>query len=135
MLTATCSLLPCLPAFAAATVDICSGGKVKPALSLGRVDATEPDTNPLPSPAGVIADTHHSIFQQMGLNKNDMVTLVTGSHSIGGYRKISSPGLTDCPFVPFDCTPAGQFGQAPFDNNVFKVACEGVKGVEVGTCK
>jgi hypothetical protein len=42
-----------------------------------------------------------------GLNKNAMVTLVTGSHSIGGFRTFSSPNLTDCPHVPFDCTPAG----------------------------
>jgi hypothetical protein len=43
-----------------------------------------------------------------GLTKNDMITLVTGSHSIGGFHTFSSPGLTDCPYVPFDCTPAGK---------------------------
>jgi hypothetical protein len=43
-----------------------------------------------------------------GLNKNDMITLVTGSHSIGGFRTFSSPDLTDCPYVPFDCTAAGE---------------------------
>jgi hypothetical protein len=63
-----------------------------------------------------------------------MVTMVTGSHAIGGYRAFSSPGLTSCPFVPFDCTPAGQISAAPFDNNVFKVACDGVRGVVKGPC-
>jgi hypothetical protein len=42
-----------------------------------------------------------------GLTKNDMITLVTRSHSIGGFRTFSSPDLTDCPYVPFDCTAAG----------------------------
>jgi hypothetical protein len=58
-----------------------------------------------------------------GLNKIDMVTMVVGSHSIGGFRKLSSPDLTGCPFVPFDCTTSGQITttSAPFDNNVFKV--------------
>lgn len=57
-----------------------------------------------------------------GLNKIDMVTMVVGSHSIGGYRTLSNPDLTACPFVPFDCTTSGQTSSnAPFDNNVFKV--------------
>jgi hypothetical protein len=47
------------------------------------------------------------LLVSQGLNKNDMITLVTGSHSIGGFRTFSSPDLTDCPYVPFDCTPAG----------------------------
>lgn len=68
-----------------------------------------------------------------------MVTLVTGSHSIGGYRRLSSPSLTNFPFEPFDCTTAGNIGNpgnpAPFDNNVFKVACDGVQGVEKGDCQ
>jgi hypothetical protein len=65
-----------------------------------------------------------------------MVTVVTGSHSIGGYRRTSSAGLTPCPFVPFDCTPSGQFASPPFDNDVFKVACDGVQGVSsnAATC-
>ena len=64
-----------------------------------------------------------------------MVTVVTGSHSIGGFRR-SSSSQSPCPFVPFDCTPAGQFASPPFDNDVFKVACDGVQGITVpsGTC-
>jgi hypothetical protein len=64
-----------------------------------------------------------------------MVTMVTGSHAIGGYRALSSPGLTTCPYVPFDCTTAGQLSAAPFDNDVFKVACDGVDGVSKGVCE
>lgn len=61
-----------------------------------------------------------------GLNKVDLVTMVTGSHAIGGFRTLNSPSATGCPFVPFDCSPASQvtgFTAAPFDNNVYKVAC------------
>lgn len=50
---------------------------------------------------------------------------------------MTSPGLTNCPYVPFDCSPSGQLknqAAAPFDNNVFKVACDGVQGVTRGTC-
>lgn len=70
-----------------------------------------------------------------GLNKIDMVTMVTGSHAVGGFRSFSSPGLTTCPYVPFDCTPSGQISSAPFDNNVFKVACDGIRGVSKGACQ
>jgi hypothetical protein len=69
-----------------------------------------------------------------GLNKVDMVTMVTGSHAIGGLRQFSSPDHTSCPYAPFDCTPAGQISAAPFDNSVFKVACDGVRGVSKGAC-
>lgn len=66
-----------------------------------------------------------------------MVTVVTGSHSIGGFRHLSSPGLAGAfPYVPFDCTTAANVGDntRPFDNNVFKVACDGVQGVVKGPC-
>ncbi len=61
---------------------------------------------------------------------------VTGSHSIGGFRRVSSPGQTDCPFTPFDCTPSGQFSlpAPPMDNSVFRVACAGVRGVSAQPC-
>jgi hypothetical protein len=76
-----------------------------------------------------------AVSHLQGLNKIDMVTMVTGSHAIGGFRALSSPGLTTCPYVPFDCTTAGQLSAAPFDNNVFKVACDGVAGVSKGACE
>jgi len=119
---------------AAAAVKSCSGADVSISLLVGRPEAIVADVMPLPSPSGLINDKHFSIFQAMGLNKNDMVTTVVGSHSIGGFRAANNPGVTSCPFVPFDCTPAGQWGAKPFDNNVFKVACDGVKGVTAGTC-
>ena len=50
------------------------------------------------------------------------MALVTGSHTLGGYRIHISPGLADCPFEPFDCTPGKQFGSKPFDNNVYQVS-------------
>lgn len=76
-----------------------------------------------------------AVAHLQGLNKIDMVTMVTGSHAIGGFRHLSSPGLTDCPYVPFDCPPAGQTSAAPFDNNVFKVACNGVADISMGVCE
>jgi len=118
---------------AATAVHSCSRGEVTIDVSVGRIEATTADEKPLPSPAGVIADPHNTIFQSMGLNKNDMVTTVVGSHTIGGYRGFNNPDLTSCPFVPFDCTPSGQFASAPFDNNVFKVACSGVKGMPLAS--
>ena len=51
----------------------------------------------------------------------DRVALVTGSHTLGGYRIFFSADIADCPFEPFDCTPGKQFGAKPFDNNVYKV--------------
>jgi len=73
-----------------------------------------------------LTDCYHLLLLSL---QNDMVTTVVGSHSIGGYRSVNAPALTTCPFVPFDCTPSGQFQSAPFDNNVFKLACSGVKGL------
>jgi hypothetical protein len=55
--------------------------------------------------------------------------MVTGAHSLGGYRKSFSSNLADCSFEPFDCTPNGYFvkpGKQPFqafDNDAFRVAC------------
>jgi hypothetical protein len=80
-------------------------------------------------------DSLTDVSYLQGLNKIDMVTMVTGSHAISGYRALSSPGLTTCPYVPFDCTTAGQLSAAPFDNDVFKVACDGVDGVSKGVCE
>lgn len=123
---------------AVATVYECSQGHLKLDITLGRQDSkvADPHLPPLPSPTDIIDAEHGAVFKRMGLGKRDQVTLLTGSHSIGGYRRDNSPGLTDCPFVPFDCTPSGQFNSTnvPFDNNVFKVACEGIRMVKVGAC-
>jgi hypothetical protein len=63
-----------------------------------------------------------------------MVIGVAGSHTLGGLRFANSPGLTNCTFQPFDCTPAGQFGAKPFDNSVFQVACASVSSGPAPTC-
>lgn len=126
-----------LGAFAA--VKRCSGGAINvQGLAVGRSDASVADEALLPSVSDFTNDNtpHNAAFQAMGLNKNDMITLVTGSHSIGGFRRVSSPGQTDCPFTPFDCTPSGQFSlpAPPMDNSVFRVACAGVRGVSAQPC-
>jgi hypothetical protein len=54
------------------------------------------------------------IFERMGWNNEDIVVLVTGSHTMGGVHKANSPEVTNQTFVPFDDT-AGIF-----DNHVFK---------------
>jgi hypothetical protein len=116
----------------------CSGGALVIPQTVGRPEAVVADEGLLPSPASILDDgKHFSAFSRMGLSKVEMVTLVVGSHSIGGLRSSSSPDLAaTCPFVPFDCTPAKQISGAswPFDNSVFKVACNGVRGVTTGDC-
>uniref|UniRef100_A0A383VUW9 Plant heme peroxidase family profile domain-containing protein n=1 Tax=Tetradesmus obliquus TaxID=3088 RepID=A0A383VUW9_TETOB len=130
----TLSFADILVASGVAAVKQCSKGRVIIPYTVGRPEATVADDTLLPSPQGLIEQKHFEIFQNMGLNKNDMITLVTGSHSIGGFHTFSSPGLTDCPYVPFDCSPAGQTSDVPFDNNVFKVACDGIRGISKGAC-
>jgi len=129
------SLADIIVAGAAVVVKQCSGQALQIEHTFGRPEATVADDTHLPSPTSIIEDKHFSVFQQMGLNKIDMVTMVTGSHAIGGFRNFSSPDLTSCPYVPFDCTPSGQISAAPFDNSVFKVACDGVNGVTKGDCQ
>ncbi|WIA34647.1 hypothetical protein OEZ86_012963 [Tetradesmus obliquus] len=128
----TLSIADILVAAGVAAVKQCSKGRVIIPYTVGRPEATVADDTLLPSPQGLIEQKHFEIFQNMGLNKNDMITLVTGSHSIGGFRTFSSPDLTHCPFTPFDCSPAGQTSDVPFDNNVFKVACDGIRGISKG---
>ena len=64
---------------AATAVHSCSGGEVTIDVSVGRIDATAADDKPLPSPGGVIADQHNSIFQSMGLNKVSRLTKIKES--------------------------------------------------------
>ncbi|KAI8611434.1 heme peroxidase [Chytriomyces sp. MP71] len=90
------------------------------AFSSGRADATSPNLmDNLPhDPFGTV-DTIYPGFQRMGLNKVDMLVLVTGSHSLGGAHAAISPLLTNKTFVPFDSTPG------IFDNDVFKQVLAG----------
>eukprot|EP00775_Hariotina_reticulata_P002170 gene2170-2489_t len=123
---------------AVTAVKQCSGGALVIQHTIGRPEATVADEGLLPSPADIIDnDKHFTAFTRMGLTKKEMATLVTGSHSIGGFRSSNSPGLAgSCPFVPFDCTPAHQVSGAswPFDNSVFKVACNGQFEITTGAC-
>jgi hypothetical protein len=132
------SLADIIVAGAVTAVKQCSGGAVVIPHTVGRPEATVADEGILPSPADVIDnDKHFTAFTRMGLSKLNMATMVVGSHSIGGFRASSSPGVANgCPFVPFDCTPAHQISGAswPFDNSVFKVACDGVKSVTNSEC-
>lgn len=59
------SLADILAAGAAVAVKQCSGHALDLTHTFGRIDATEADNSPLPSPGGVIEDKHNSIFQQM----------------------------------------------------------------------
>ena len=58
-------------------------------------------------------------LNRLGFNNEDIVALVTGSHSMGGVHKAISPTLTNETFVPFDDTPG------IFDNDVFKQTLAG----------
>lgn len=58
-------------------------------------------------------------FDRMGLTRAEMVTLTTGSHSMGGVHARNSPNITTEEFVPFDDTPG------VFDNDVFKKVLSG----------
>lgn len=97
---------------------------------IGRADRLNGDApDGLPSVEDVVAarNIHNNVFEKLGLTIHDQATLVSGSHSIGGYRRLTS-GTAECLFETFDCTPGSEFadrtkGEKPFDNNAFKVAC------------
>jgi hypothetical protein len=132
------SLADIIVGAAVAAVKQCSGGALAMDYTVGRPDAVVADDGRLPSPASVLSDEKHfTAFTRMGLTRVEMATLVVGSHSIGGMRASNNPSVTgSCPFVPFDCSPAKQISGAswPFDNSVFKVACNGVSRVTIGDC-
>jgi hypothetical protein len=81
----------------------------------GRADAVIPV-----SPAGRVPDgamrlaNAKPMFQRMGWTNEDIVVLVTGSHTMGGVHGAHSPTVSNRTFTPFDDT-AGIF-----DNHVFK---------------
>jgi hypothetical protein len=135
----------CLATAAAAAVTVCSADQVNLLAGLnapfiGRVQPTKADQGLLPSVDGFISDLkslklHAKIFTQIGFTDvRHLAAMVTGSHSLGAYRKQFSPELADCSFEPFDCTPNGYFVSdankaagrpyAAFDNGPFRVACQ-----------
>lgn len=91
----------------------------------GRQDATNPTppTGRLPAPNATLADFKGKA-SAMGWGNEDLVALVTGSHTMGGIHRANSPSLftsisSDISFVPFDDT-AGIF-----DNRVFLFTLQG----------
>lgn len=135
----------CLATAAAVAVTVCSAGQVDllgglNAPFIGRVQPTKADQGLLPSVDFFISDIksmglHATIFKQIGFTDvRHLAAMVTGSHTLGAYRKQFSPELADCSFEPFDCTPNGWFVSeankaanrtyAAFDNGPFRVACQ-----------
>nr|KAJ3410578.1 L-ascorbate peroxidase 3 [Polyrhizophydium stewartii] len=88
--------------------------------SPGRVDTTTPanPTGRLPS-ATEAFDSVLTKLRRMGWSNEDIVALVTGSHTMGGVHGAITPEITNKPFVPFDTTPG------VFDNDVFKRSLAG----------
>ncbi|KAK5665555.1 hypothetical protein QVD99_007901 [Batrachochytrium dendrobatidis] len=82
--------------------------------SPGRIDTTTPQT-----PIGRIPEANERYLtvkpklQRMGWTNEDIVVLVTGSHTMGGIHAANSPQLTNKSYIPFDTTPG------VFDNDVF----------------
>ncbi|RKO86268.1 heme peroxidase [Blyttiomyces helicus] len=58
-------------------------------------------------------------MDRMGFTPEQIVAIVTGSHTLGGVHAANSPNLTTEDFAPFDSTPT------VFDNNVFKQTLAG----------
>jgi catalase (peroxidase I) len=104
----------------AAQVSVTHCGGPRFAFHAGRADATVPT-----SPSGLIPSGNATLdqlrphFARMGWSNEDIVALVTGSHTLGGVHGKNSPEVTQKDFIPFDDT-AGIF-----DNHVFKFALEG----------
>ena len=92
----------------------------------GRINAAVPT-----SPVGLIPngtmtlEQTRPMFQRMGWTNEDIVALVTGSHSMGGVHSENSPDITQKEFIPFDDT-AGIF-----DNHVFKFTLKGNCAVKI----
>ena len=106
------------------SVTHCGGPKIN--FRGGRVDATVPT-----SPVGLIPNGTmglaevRPIFARMGWTNEDIVALVTGSHSMGGVHTENSPEITKKEFIPFDDT-AGIF-----DNHVFNFTLKGNCAVKI----
>ena len=106
------------------SVTHCGGPSMK--FRTGRQDAQIPT-----SPHGLIPNGTMTLnavrpmFARMGWTNEDIVALVTGSHSMGGVHGENSPDVTNKSFIPFDDT-AGIF-----DNHVFKFTLRGNCAVQI----
>ncbi|KAI8901267.1 heme peroxidase [Globomyces pollinis-pini] len=113
------------------TVTHC-GGPAMP-FRVGREDVATPV-----GPEGRIPDDSTDSYskmkarlQQLGFNNEDIVVLVTGSHSMGGVHQKISPHATKKKFEPFDNTPG------VFDNDIFKNMMKGkcILNIDCGIMK
>jgi catalase (peroxidase I) len=59
------------------------------------------------------------MLRRIGFSNVDIVTLVAGSHTLGGAHSVISPHATNKSFAPFDATPG------VFDNDIFKQLLQG----------
>jgi L-ascorbate peroxidase len=102
----------------------CGGPKIP--FKVGRKDTTKPTT-----PIGLIPSGESTLdqtrvhFKRMGWTNEDIVALVTGSHTMGGVHGKNSPEVTKEEFIPFDDT-AGIF-----DNHVFKFTLQGKCAIQL----
>ena len=105
------------------TVGQCGGPVLD--FQAGRTDAIPAETTfgslkALPDDFLDTYDVIKSKLQRLGFNNEDIVALVTGSHSLGGVHQKISPHATNLTFEAFDETPS------VFDNNVFKQSLKGI---------
>ncbi|KAI8812429.1 heme peroxidase [Cladochytrium replicatum] len=96
-----------------ATIKHCGGPSIL--FEAGRVKAAEPvnPTGRMPEDTDSYAHIK-SRMTAMGFTPQEMVLLISGSHTMGGTHVGISPHLTNSSFVPFDSTPG------VFDNDIFK---------------
>ncbi|KAI8923967.1 heme peroxidase [Entophlyctis helioformis] len=102
------------------SVTHCGGPKIN--YRPGRLDFTTTPTSPAGRlPGGTEAfPSVMAKLRRMNWTDEDIVVLVTGSHSMGGVHGAISPDITKKKFVPFDSTPG------VFDNDVFKKTLAGI---------
>ncbi|KAH8896760.1 heme peroxidase [Thozetella sp. PMI_491] len=72
----------------------CSGGVIDIQFRSGRVDATGPGPNGVPTPEQDI-DSHTSAFARQGFNESEMIGLVACGHTIGGVHGVDFPDIVD----------------------------------------
>ncbi|RKO90805.1 heme peroxidase [Blyttiomyces helicus] len=113
---------------AIASLQTCGGPTIRWFPGRDDLPGLEPSTSPnhrVVNPDGLLPSPHDSYtvvvgkFERMGFSKVEMMTVVTGSHTIGGVHGANNPALTNETFLPFDSTPG------IFDNDVFKQVLDG----------
>ncbi|KAI8801483.1 heme peroxidase [Cladochytrium replicatum] len=93
---------------------ICGGPDLTPQFRPGRVDSFKANNIELLPNKDMSLDAIHTAFKRMNFTQPEYLTLVLGSHSLGGVNMTSgSPGFGKYPPHSFDSTPS------VFDNNYF----------------